>query len=114
VVTAAILNRCAEVGDDRRGGATRQARFKREEEREGGWVPADSGPRPAGASGVARPCHAAGRTGEGKGADRWATAIVPAAVPANRRAQCTVPGRQFKRDLNHILNSKVSNKFKLF
>jgi hypothetical protein len=89
-------------------------------EREGGSrstddrCPADSGPRPTGASGVARPCHAAGRTGEGKGADRWATTIVPAAVPANRRAQCTVPGQQFKRDLNHIMNSKVSNKFKLF
>jgi hypothetical protein len=35
-----------------------------------------SGPRPVGAGGVVRPCCAAGQTGEGEGADRWATTIV--------------------------------------
>jgi hypothetical protein len=31
------------------------------------WCPAGSGPRPVGAGGVARPCHAAGRTGGRRG-----------------------------------------------
>jgi hypothetical protein len=70
------------VGDDRRGGATRQVRVEREGQRGGdGWRSADSGPRPVGvgAGGVAQPCRAADRIGEGEGADRWATTTVPGA-----------------------------------
>jgi hypothetical protein len=59
------------VGEDQerdRGGGSRPT---------GGWCPTGSGPRPAGAGGVARPCRAAGRIGEGEGTDWWNTATVP-------------------------------------
>jgi hypothetical protein len=111
VATAVILNRHAEVGDGRWGGAMWQARAKGEGAREkgsqptGGRRPTGSGPRPAGTGGVARPCHASGRTGEGgRGLTGGLRPQCQAAVPADRL---------FKQDLNHILNSKVSNKFKL-
>jgi hypothetical protein len=62
--------------DGSTGGATRQARAERERERERGWGvrprPAGtalygSGPKPADASGVARPCHMSGPNRGGGG-----------------------------------------------
>jgi hypothetical protein len=108
VATAAILNRRAEVGDDQRGGATRQMRAEREGERRGS--------RPTGARSIAtrdsgrrRRGAAMPRSRLNRGGGRGLTG----GPQPQCWAQRTVPRRRFKRDLNHIQNSKVSNKFKL-
>jgi hypothetical protein len=115
VATAAILNRHAEVGDDRRGGTMRQARVERDGEREGG-VPTNRRATVARDHRAAWHGHAArpAEQGMGKGLTSGPQSQCRATTPADRQVWCTVPGRRFKRDLNNILNSKVSNKFKLF
>jgi hypothetical protein len=72
---ATVLNRCAEVGDGRRGGAMRHARAERGRER--GGSRSTSGRRPAGydsrpAGDMAWPVE----QGRGKGVDRWAATTV--------------------------------------
>jgi hypothetical protein len=83
---AAISFRRVEVGDDRRGGATRQARLRereRERERERGSCWTDrrraggSSPRPAGTSDVARPCRVGGSIGEREGLTGGPECTVP-------------------------------------
>jgi hypothetical protein len=64
-----------EVGDGRWVGATRQVRAERE-----------------GVGGVARPCRAAGRIGEGKGLTGGPRQQCWAAVPADRRARAHSAG----------------------
>jgi hypothetical protein len=82
VAAMIILNRRIKVGDGRRGGATRRARTERGGERGGPGRLADDA-RPAAARDrrvwVVRHGHAARpvEQGRGKGADRWAIAIVP-------------------------------------
>jgi hypothetical protein len=89
-----ILNWCAEVGDDRWGGATRRARA----ERGGGvladWLTAPGRQRPETGGGrrrvlAARPVE----QGRGKRADRWAAATVRGGVDSNRIQICSNFGR---------------------
>jgi hypothetical protein len=92
-----ILNWCAEVGDDRWGGATRRARAERGGGERGvlaDWLRAPGRQRPETGGGrrrvlAARPVE----QGRGKRADQWAAATMSGGVDSNRIQICSNFGR---------------------